>query len=207
MKKEIRKWWDFYKSPTHHGAAEMKENGKWCELNTNECCTKQSLVDELKASESNVCSDSKPKPNKGNDKGNQIIDTKPSATVATTNVYKTEPKDLEEGERLFHSYMWVKDSSLQFIFDSGSQKNLILVEVMKQRSWTYWPHYTHIHRSLGGFTKDEISVLANSAAFPTSSSPSWMSNYVMLLLLKFVMCYYANHTCGRITLCMSYIIY
>jgi hypothetical protein len=35
-------------------------------------------------------------------------------------------------ERLFHSQMWVKGSSLQFIVDNESQKNLISVEVMKR---------------------------------------------------------------------------
>eukprot|EP00253_Pinus_taeda_P007709 PITA_07709 len=36
--------------------------------------------------------------------------------------------------------MWVKGSSLQFIFDSGSQKNLISVEVMK---WLVLPTTAH----------------------------------------------------------------
>jgi hypothetical protein len=44
-------------------------------------------------------------------------------------VNQTEP---EEGERLFHSQMWVKGTPLHFIVDSGSQKNLISVEVVKQ---------------------------------------------------------------------------
>ena len=47
-------------------------------------------------------------------------------------IQKEEPKYLEEEESLFHSQMWVKGSPLQFIVDSGSQKNLISVEVMKQ---------------------------------------------------------------------------
>jgi len=32
--------------------------------------------------------------------------------MATTKIYKIEPKDLEEGERLFHSQIWVKGSPL-----------------------------------------------------------------------------------------------
>jgi hypothetical protein len=76
--------------------------------------------------------DSESEPDKGNDKGKQIIDAKPNATVATMKIQKEEPEDPEEAERLFHSKMWVKGSSLQFIVDSGSQKNLISVEVMKQ---------------------------------------------------------------------------
>jgi len=52
-----------------------KDTGKWCEFqkspihNTNECQTKQSLLAELKASESDACSDLEPEPNKGNGKG------------------------------------------------------------------------------------------------------------------------------------------
>jgi hypothetical protein len=37
--------------------------------NTSECRAKQSLVAELKASESDACSDSKSEPDKGNDRG------------------------------------------------------------------------------------------------------------------------------------------
>ena len=80
---------------------------------------------ELKASKSNVCSDSESELDKGNDKGKHIIDVEPNATVATMEILKEEPEDLEEEEHLFHSQMWVKGSPLQFIVDSGSQKNLI----------------------------------------------------------------------------------
>ena len=80
---------------------------------------------ELKAFESDACSDSKLEPDKGNDKGKQIIDVKPSTIVATTKIQKNEPGDPKEGERLFHSQMWVKGSPLQFIVDNGSQKSLI----------------------------------------------------------------------------------
>jgi len=70
-KKDTEKWCEFHKSPTH---------------NTSECQTKQSLVVELKASESNGCSDSEPEPDKGDGKGKQIIDVDPSATVATAKI-------------------------------------------------------------------------------------------------------------------------
>ena len=89
---------------------------KWCEFhnssthNTSECRTKQSLVAELKASESDACSDSESEPDKGNDKGKQIIDADPSAIVATTKLQRQDPKDPEEGECLFHSQLWVKCS-------------------------------------------------------------------------------------------------
>jgi hypothetical protein len=92
------------------------------------------------------------------------------------------------GEHLFHSQMWVKGSPLQFIVDSGSQKNLISVEVVKRLGLL---NHTTLHNCtpLGGFTKDEIFTSANNVAFPTTSSPSQMRYCVMFLLLKFVMYY------------------
>ena len=79
---------------------------------------------ELKAFELDACFDSESEPVKGNDKGNKIIDVDPDAIVATTKIQREDP---EEGEHLFHSQMWVKGSPLQFLVDSGSQKNLISV--------------------------------------------------------------------------------
>jgi hypothetical protein len=61
--------------------------------------------------------------------GKHIIDVEPSATITTTKVRPSEPNEPEEGERLFHSQMWVKGALLHFIVDSGSQKNLISLEV------------------------------------------------------------------------------
>ena len=66
----------------------------------------------MKAFESNACSDSKLEPDKGNDKGKQIIDVEPNTIVATTNIQKEEPEDPEEEECLFDSQMWVKGSPL-----------------------------------------------------------------------------------------------
>ena len=65
-----------------------KDTGKWCELhkiawhNTDECRAKQSLVAEMKASELDLDSDFETDP----DKGKQIIDAEPNATVATTQI-------------------------------------------------------------------------------------------------------------------------
>jgi hypothetical protein len=73
-------------------------------------------VAEVKASESYVGFDSESEP----ERGRQIIDTEPSATVATTKLHPGEPDEQEEGERLFHSQMWVKGTPLHFIIDSGS---------------------------------------------------------------------------------------
>jgi hypothetical protein len=68
------------------------------------------MVVELKAFESDACSNSKSKPDKGNDRGKQIIDVEPNTTISTTKIKKEEPEDPEEAERLFHSNMWVKGS-------------------------------------------------------------------------------------------------
>jgi hypothetical protein len=70
----------------------------------------------------------------------QIIDTDPTAIFATATIQPEEPTDPEEGEHLFHSQMWVKGTPLHFIVDSGSQKNLISVEVVKQLGLSTTPH-------------------------------------------------------------------
>lgn len=88
---------------------------------------------ELKASKSYTCSHPELEPIKGNGKGKQIIDAEPSVTVATAKIQKNELEDPEEGECLFHS-------PLQFIIDSGSQKNLISAKFMKQLGLPATPH-------------------------------------------------------------------
>ena len=67
---------------------------------------------EIKASESDAYSDIESKPEKGNDRGNKIIDAEPNTTIATMKIQKEEPEDSEEEEHLFHSQMWVKGSPL-----------------------------------------------------------------------------------------------
>ena len=74
------------------------------------------------------------------DKGKQIIDAESNATVATAQSQPVEPEDPEEGERLFHSPMWVKGTPLHFIVDNGSQKNLISTEVVKRLKLLTTPH-------------------------------------------------------------------
>ena len=99
-KKNTRKWFEFHNSPTH---------------SATKCQAKQSLVAELKALESDACSDPEPELDKGDDKGKHIIDVDPSGFFATTKLQREDPEDPKEGERLFHSQMWVKGSQLQFL--------------------------------------------------------------------------------------------
>ena len=89
MKKDTAKWCEFNKSTTH---------------NTNECRAKQSLAVKLKALELDLCSKYELETNKEK----KIIDAKPNYIISTTKVKRIEPKDLEEGEHLFHLNMCVK---------------------------------------------------------------------------------------------------
>jgi hypothetical protein len=88
--------------------------------------------------------DKEPNPDSESDSENigkgQIIDADPTAIVMTATIQPEEPTDPEEGERLFHSQMWVKGTSLHFIVDSRSQKNLISTEVIKQLGLSTTPH-------------------------------------------------------------------
>jgi hypothetical protein len=93
-------------------------------------------VAEVKAFVLDASSDSESEP----ERGRWIIDAKPIATVATTKLQPGEPDEPEEGERLFHSQMWVKGTTLHFIIDSGSHKNLISAEVFKQLTMPTMPH-------------------------------------------------------------------
>jgi hypothetical protein len=71
---------------------------------------------ELKASKLEADYDSESNP----EGGKQIINYEPSATIATTKYRPSEPEEPEEGERLFHSQVWVKGAPLHFIFNNGS---------------------------------------------------------------------------------------
>jgi hypothetical protein len=93
-------------------------------------------VVEIKDKEPNTDSESD---SKNTGKG-QIIDGDPTAIVVTAAIQREEPTDPEEWEHIFHSQMWVKGTPLHFIVDSGSQKNLISAEVVKQLGLSTTPH-------------------------------------------------------------------
>jgi hypothetical protein len=74
--------------PTKKGNRKLKKDiGKWCEFhkipwhNTDECCSKQSLLAKTKASGSDVDSEYDSKL----EKGKWIIDTEPNATILPQN--------------------------------------------------------------------------------------------------------------------------
>jgi hypothetical protein len=82
---------------------------------------------KLKASDSEADFDSESNP-----KGEKwIIDADPNSNVVTTKFRPSEPEEPEEGEHLIQSQMWVKGAPLHFMANSGIQKNLISIEVVK----------------------------------------------------------------------------
>jgi hypothetical protein len=89
MKNETRKWCDFHKIPWH---------------NIDECCSKHSLVLEVKDTEPNPNSEYDPK----NIENRQIINTYPTTIVAKRKIQPKEPIDPKEGEHLFHSIVFPK---------------------------------------------------------------------------------------------------
>jgi hypothetical protein len=97
--------------------------------------------------------------------------------------------------------MWVKGTPLHFIVDSGSQKNLISVEVVKRLALQQ--HHTHNPTPLDGSAKEAISASTNSVDCRMTSSPSKTRYCVMLLLSKFVMLFWANLIYGNVMLYMS----
>ena len=98
--------------------------------------SKNSLVAEMKSLELDPDSNFETEPNRSK----QIIDVELNATIATAQIQPVEPEDPEEGERLFHSQMWVKGTPLHFIVDNGSQNNLILAKVVKRLKLLTMPH-------------------------------------------------------------------
>ena len=87
------------------------------------------------------------------------------------------------------------------LVNQTSQKNLI-----SARSSSDWPcrqHRTHNPTPLDGSAKEVIYASANSVDCRTASSPSKMRYCVMLLLLNFVMFFWANLIYGNVMLYMS----
>jgi hypothetical protein len=154
-------------------------------------------VAEIKEKESNLDSEY----DSENNGRRQIIDANPTATVVTTTIQPEEPTYLEEGEHLFHSHMWVKGTPLHFIVDSGSQKNLISAEVIKQLGLSTTPHPQPYN--IGWLRQGQIFVSANSVDCHMTSNPSRMRYYVMFPHWMSVMFFWANHICGSTMLFMS----
>ena len=77
---------------------------------------KKSLLGEIKDKESNLDS----KSDYENTGKRQIMDVDPTAIFMTAVIQQEEPTDPEEGERLFHSHMWVKGTLLHFIVDNDN---------------------------------------------------------------------------------------
>jgi hypothetical protein len=119
----------------------------------------------------------------------------------TTTIQPEEPTDPEEGEHLFHSQMWVKGTPLHFIVDSGSQKNLISTEVIKQLGLSTTPHPQPYN--IGWLHQGQIFMSTNSVDCHTTSNPSRMRYYVMFPHWMSVMFSWANHICGSTMLFMS----
>jgi hypothetical protein len=65
--------------------------------------------------------------------------------------------------------MWVKGSPMQFIIDSGSQKNLISVKVVKRLKFAN--KHTHNHTPSVAPPRDKIFTSANSVAFLIDIKP------------------------------------
>jgi hypothetical protein len=119
------------------------------------------------------------------DKGNHIINVELIATISTTNVQPDKSEEIEEGEHLFHSHMWVKGNPLHYIVENGSQNNMILTNVIKRLKllrMEYLQPYT-----IGCFSRDDTLASTSSVTYPTVSIPSNIIYYVMFPHLKFVM--------------------
>jgi hypothetical protein len=92
---------------------------------------------KVKSSESDAGYESKSE----TEKGIWIIDAKPISTISTTTKFHLSKLDEpEKVERLFHSQIWVKHTSLHFIVDSDIQKKVISVEVVRKLALLKTPH-------------------------------------------------------------------
>jgi hypothetical protein len=57
-----------------------------------------------------------------------------------TKIQPKGPEEPEEGQRLFHSQMWVNGVPLHFIVDNESQNNLMSIKVVNQLNFLTTPH-------------------------------------------------------------------
>jgi hypothetical protein len=135
-----------------------------------------------------------------NGKG-QIIDADPTVIVVIAAIQPKETIDPEEGERLFHSQMWLKGTPLHLFLIAEARRTSS--QQRSSNSWDCQKHHTHSHTTSGGFAKNEIFVSANSVDCHMASNPSRMRYYVMFPHWMFVMFSWANHICGSTTLFMS----
>jgi hypothetical protein len=134
-------------------------------------------------------------------RGDRLLMWNPVPPLLPPRSNPGEPDEPEEGECLFHSQMWVKGTPLHFIVDSGSQKNLISVEVIK---WLALPTMLHPQPyTIGWLRQGSDLASTNNVACPMTSSPSKMRYCVMFLPLKFVMFFWANLIYGNVMLYMS----
>jgi hypothetical protein len=131
----------------------------------------------------------------------QIIDADPTAIVTTATIQPEEPTDPEEGERLFHSQMWVKGTSLHLLLIAEAKRTSS--QQRSSNSWDCRQHHTRNHTTSGGFARDEISVSANNVDCHTTSIPLRMRCYVMFPHWMSMMFSWANHICGSAMLFMS----
>ena len=115
-----------------------------------------------------------------------------------------QPEELinpKEGEHIFHSQMWVKGTMLHFIVDSGSQKNLISVEVIKQLGLSTTPHPQPY--SIGWLRQGRDLCVSQQCRLSYGIQPFRMRYYVMLPHWMSVMFSWASHICGNSMLSMS----
>jgi hypothetical protein len=135
------------------------------------------------------------------EKGKQIIDIEPSATVATTKIQPEDPKESEEGECLFHLQMWVNGVPLHLIIDNGSQKNLISTLVVKQLKLPTMPHPQPYN--IRWLSQDRYLHVTQQCRMPYAIKPFKKEVLCDIAPLEVSNDFYVNHLCGIAMLYMS----
>jgi hypothetical protein len=154
-------------------------------------------VAEVKAYESDVDYDSEPEL----ERVRWIINTEPSATIATTKLQPGEPDEPEEGDNLFHSQMWVKCTPLHFIVDSGSQKNLISAEVIK---WLALPTMSHSQPYTIGWLRQGSDLRVNQQCRLSYDIKPFKDKVLCdVVPLEVLMFFWANLIYGNVMMYMS----